>query len=76
MTAVAEHEWQCAHAQAALDHSIPIKRAETALRTLTLWGKIITTNGRVSLIADCRFQTEQSLPEHTDPRCRNACIMH
>lgn len=37
---------------AAFDHSFPIKRAETGLKTLTLWGKITTQNGKDYLIAE------------------------
>jgi len=33
--------------QAALDHSLPIKRTEAGLKTLTLWGKLSTLNGKV-----------------------------
>lgn len=41
-----------AEQNAALDHSLPIKRAEAGLKTLTLWGKITTLNGRDYLIAE------------------------
>ncbi len=33
--------------QASLDHSIPIKRVEAGLKSLVLWGKILTQNGKV-----------------------------
>lgn len=38
--------------QAALDHSIPIKRVEAGLKSLVLWGKITTQNGKDYLIAE------------------------
>ena len=41
-----------AHLQAALDHSLPIKRTEAGLKTLTLWGKLVTLNGRVSVMEE------------------------
>eukprot|EP00798_Chlamydomonas_sp_ICE-L_P025360 gene25360-11022_t len=37
---------------AAFDHSFPIKRAETGLKTLTLWGRFTTQNGKDYLIAE------------------------
>lgn len=37
---------------AAFDHSFPIKRAETGLKNLTLWGRITTLNGKDYLIAE------------------------
>ncbi len=37
--------------QAALDHSIPIKRTEAGLKSLLLWGRIRATNGRVRVHA-------------------------
>jgi hypothetical protein len=33
--------------QAALDYSIPIKRIEAGLKTLVLWGRLTTLNGKV-----------------------------
>lgn len=33
--------------QAALDHSLPIKRREAGLQTLVLWGRLLTRNGKV-----------------------------
>lgn len=33
--------------QAALDHSLPIKKVEAGLRTLVLWGRITVLNGKV-----------------------------
>lgn len=33
--------------QAALDHSLPIKRREAGLQTLVLWGRLLARNGRV-----------------------------
>lgn len=41
-----------AEQNAAMDHSLPIKRAEAALKTLTLWGKFTTQNGRDYLVAE------------------------
>ncbi|KAF5827522.1 radial spoke protein 9 [Dunaliella salina] len=41
-----------AEQQAALDHSLPIKRTEAGLKTLTLWGKLTTLNGRDYLVAE------------------------
>ncbi|KXZ53946.1 hypothetical protein GPECTOR_6g864 [Gonium pectorale] len=41
-----------AEQQAALDHSIPIKRIEAGLKTLTLWGRITALNGKDYLIAE------------------------
>lgn len=41
-----------AEQQAALDHSLPIKRAEAGLKVLVLWGKITTLNGKDYLIAE------------------------
>jgi len=38
--------------QGALDHSLPIKRAEAGLKNLTLWGKVVTLNGKDYLIAE------------------------
>jgi radial spoke head protein 9 len=38
--------------QAALDHSLPIKRIEAGLKSLILWGKITTLNGKDYLIAE------------------------
>lgn len=35
--------------QAALDNSLPIKRIEAGLKTLALWGRIMTQNGKVIL---------------------------
>lgn len=40
--------------QAALDHSLPIKRVEAGMKTLVLWGKILATNGRVRRRRTCR----------------------
>ncbi len=40
--------------QAALDHSLPIKRTEAGLKSLTLSGKILATNGKVGLTATAR----------------------
>jgi hypothetical protein len=37
--------------QAALDHSLPIKRREAGLHTLVLWGRLLARNGRVSAAA-------------------------
>lgn len=34
-------------AQAALDHSLPIKRREAGLCTLVLWGRLLTRSGKV-----------------------------
>ena len=34
--------------QAALDHSLPIKRREAGLQTLVLWGRLQARNGKVS----------------------------
>jgi hypothetical protein len=36
--------------QAALDHSLLIKRTEAGLKTLALWGRIIALNGKVRRI--------------------------
>lgn len=33
--------------QAALDHSLPIKRNEAGLKSLVLWGRLVTLNGKV-----------------------------
>jgi radial spoke head protein 9 len=33
--------------QAAVDHSLPIKRREAGLQTLVLWGRLLARNGRV-----------------------------
>ncbi|KAG2496768.1 hypothetical protein HYH03_005176 [Edaphochlamys debaryana] len=41
-----------AEQQAALDHSIPIKRIEAGLKSLILWGRITTLNGKDYLIAE------------------------
>lgn len=41
-----------AEQEAALDHSLPIKRVEAGLKSLTLWGKIVSQNGRDYLIAE------------------------
>lgn len=41
-----------AEQQAALDHSIPIKRVEAGLKSLVLWGRITTQNGKDYLIAE------------------------
>mmetsp|Transcript_3866 Transcript_3866/g.8287 ORF Transcript_3866/g.8287 Transcript_3866/m.8287 type:complete len:276 (+) Transcript_3866:155-982(+) len=41
-----------AEQQAALDYSLPIKRAEAGLKTLVLWGKVLTLNGKDYLIAE------------------------
>ncbi|GAX85017.1 hypothetical protein CEUSTIGMA_g12438.t1 [Chlamydomonas eustigma] len=41
-----------AEQQAALDHSLPIKRTEAGLKSLTLWGKITTQNGKDYLLAE------------------------
>lgn len=41
-----------AEQDAALDHSLPIKRVETGLKTLTLWGKITAQNGKDYLVAE------------------------
>lgn len=41
-----------AEQQAALDHSIVIKRVEAGLKTLVLWGKITTRNGKDYLVAE------------------------
>ena len=37
--------------QAALDHSLPIKKVEAGLKTLSLWGRITTLNGKVTFFA-------------------------
>ena len=37
--------------QAALDHSLALKRVEAGVKTLVLWGKIIALNGKVRLAA-------------------------
>ncbi|KAI8462338.1 MAG: radial spoke protein 9 [Monoraphidium minutum] len=39
-------------ALAALDHSLPIKRAEAGVRSLTVWGRITTRSGKDYLIAE------------------------
>lgn len=41
-----------AEQQAALDHSLLIKRTEAGLKTLVLWGRILTLNGKDYLIAE------------------------
>mmetsp|Transcript_90 Transcript_90/g.138 ORF Transcript_90/g.138 Transcript_90/m.138 type:complete len:272 (-) Transcript_90:413-1228(-) len=41
-----------AEQQAALDHSLPIKRIEAGLKTVVLWGKILATNGKDYLVAE------------------------
>lgn len=41
-----------AEQEAAIDHSLPIKRVEAGLKSLSLWGKIVTQNGRDYLIAE------------------------
>lgn len=38
--------------QAALAHSLPLKRAELALPSLTIWGRITALNGRDYIIAE------------------------
>jgi radial spoke head protein 9 len=38
--------------QAALTHSIPIKKAQTGLRSISLWGRISALNGRDYIIAE------------------------
>lgn len=42
--------------QAALDHSLPIKRREAGLQTLVLWGRLLARNGRVRASCLCRDQ--------------------
>ncbi|KIY96856.1 radial spoke protein 9 [Monoraphidium neglectum] len=39
-------------AVAALDHSLPIKRAEAGVRSLNVWGRITTRSGKDYLIAE------------------------
>lgn len=41
-----------AEIQAALDNSLPIKRAETGLKHVVLWGRILTRSGKDYLIAE------------------------
>ncbi|KAG1679524.1 hypothetical protein FOA52_011125 [Chlamydomonas sp. UWO 241] len=41
-----------AEQQAALDHSVTIKRVEAGLKSLVLWGKITTLNGKDYLVAE------------------------
>ncbi|GLI64377.1 hypothetical protein VaNZ11_007641 [Volvox africanus] len=41
-----------AEQQAALDHSIPIQRIESGLKSLVLWGRITALNGKDYLIAE------------------------
>lgn len=41
-----------AEQQAALDHSLPIKKVEAGLKTLSLWGRITTLNGKDYLISE------------------------
>lgn len=41
-----------AEQQAALDHSLVIKRVEAGLKTLVLWGKILARNGKDYLVAE------------------------
>jgi radial spoke head protein 9 len=54
------------HMQAALDHSLPIKRTEAGLKTLVLWGKIVALNGKVchlqSAISDFTYQMQGFTP--------------
>ncbi|KAG2440765.1 hypothetical protein HXX76_003621 [Chlamydomonas incerta] len=57
ITLVLKHLASCgavvsAEQQAALDHSIPIKRIEAGLRSLTLWGRLTTLNGKDYLVAE------------------------
>ena len=47
--------------QAALQHSVPLKKAELAVNSLSIWGRITALNGRDYIIA-------QSTPE---PHMRN-----
>lgn len=42
--------------QAALDHSLPIKRREAGLQTLVLWGRLLARNGRVGASYLCLVQ--------------------
>ncbi|GLC40331.1 Radial spoke head protein 9 [Pleodorina starrii] len=56
-TLVLKHLASCgavipAEQQAALDHSLPIKRIEAGLKTLVLWGRITALNGKDYLIAE------------------------
>lgn len=46
--------------QAALDHSLPLKRATAGLRSLTLWGRITTRSGRVRARACCQACFERA----------------
>lgn len=39
--------WLAISPQAALDNSLPIKRAETGLKHVVLWGRILTRSGKV-----------------------------
>mmetsp|Transcript_76183 Transcript_76183/g.154405 ORF Transcript_76183/g.154405 Transcript_76183/m.154405 type:complete len:277 (+) Transcript_76183:132-962(+) len=41
-----------AEQQAALDHSVTIKRVEAGLKSLVLWGKVTTLNGKDYLLAE------------------------
>lgn len=41
-----------AESQAALDHSLPIKRVEAGLKSLILWGRFTTRNGKDYLVAE------------------------
>lgn len=40
----------CGLLQAALDHSLPIKRREAGLQTLVLWGRLLAKNGKVCVV--------------------------
>eukprot|EP00955_Chlamydomonas_euryale_P031305 329107-Chlamydomonas_euryale.AAC.21 len=42
-----------AFSQAALDHSITMKRVEAGLTNLSYWGKVTTLNGKVRAANGC-----------------------
>lgn len=41
------HDAYAVPSQAALGHSLPIKRSETGLASVTLWGRVTALNGKV-----------------------------
>ena len=44
------------HLQAALELSLPLKQREAGLRYLSFWGKILTQNGKASMVSVCASQ--------------------
>ena len=64
----------CGHLQAALELSLPLKQREAGLRYLSFWGKILTQNGKASMVTVCASQ--QATLFNARESAKPCCMQH